>query len=472
MGAALKLILPPPHDGGQEEFVYWSDNNLIAQCLIAPCGTKVGKSFGSALWLAKETALNPGLFCIWIAPTYLKCKIGYRYLKAMLDVPGLAHCVDGRLEITLSNGSFIKFLHGSDAETTVEGENIDRFIIDESGKIKKQVWYSLFTTITQTGGIGIITGTPRGFNWYYDVYRKAKKTNDPFFVHTTLSTECSPFVLKETIERAKRVLPQALYAQYYLAIFTTSGTVFGDVSNLWTDLELPKGNLKFWVHPDESKRSIEIVHGVDLAKKRDYTVFFSVNLKGEVVGYCRFRHCPYPMQAQRLELYIKKYFGKSDDNMVRFDCTGVGEAVGDIIYELDIDAAITPVTFTNKSKNNMVTRLTLAIEQNWLKCPRIEEFENELSSYELKVTKTGLHSYNAADGEHDDIVCAAMLAVSVAYQSSLADEAEQLLEDGFKDSNDDIVDYIDAGYSNKDDFFDDELDQDYSTDFEFEGTFG
>lgn len=470
---AAVVRLPPPWKGGQDKFFYWSDENPQAQVLVGPAGTKVGKSFGCALWMAKEALLNPGLFCIWVAPTYLKCKIGYRYLKAMLDIEGVAKCVDGLLEIRLKNGSFIKFLHGSDAEVTIEGEAVDRFVLDESGKINKQVWYSLLTTITQTRGIGIITGTPRGFNWYYDVYRQAKKGDNPFFVHTTLQTVNSPYVKQEAIERAKRLLSKALYEQYYLARFVSSSSVFGDLTQIWDDtLEVPEGKIRFWVHPDASKRAVDVIHGVDIAKKRDYTVFYSVNMKGETVGYCRFKNSPYPRQASRLEQYLNRYFSNATDNLIRYDETGVGTALGDMLAELDIDASITPVTFTNKSKAEMVTRLTLAVEQEWLKAPRIEQIEHELASYELKVTRTGLHSYAAADGEHDDVVSACMLAVSAAYQSSMAEEAEKLLEETLSGvSQDDIIDYASAATEDGD-FFSDDYDMEKEEEFEFEGTNG
>jgi hypothetical protein len=457
MTSAARIVLPPPHKGGQEKFFYWNDDNETAQVLVGPCGTKVGKSFGCALWLSKESLLNKRLYCVWIAPTYLKAKIGYRYMKMMLDIKDVAVCVDGLLEIRLSNGSFIKFLHGRDAEVTVEGEAVDRFVIDESGKISRQVWHSLLTTITQTGGKGIITGTPRGFNWYYDVYRQAK-SGDPFFVHTTLKTIDSPYIKPEAIERARRLLPKPLFDQYYLALFVSSGSVFGDLTGIWDEsLRAPQGNVKFWVHPDVKQRSKSIIHGVDIAKKRDYTVFFSVNTDGVVVGFCRFRQVPYTQQAKRFEQYMTRYFKCSDDNIVRFDCTGVGEAVGDLFYELDIDASMTPVIFTNTSKADMVTRLTLAIEQGWLKCPRIEQFEHELASFEVATTKTGLHSYNAAEGEHDDIVCAAMLAVSVAYQTHMAEDAEKILAQTMggavrNGKQDDILDYVQAAYDD-DQFF-------------------
>lgn len=474
MMASATVRLPPPWKGGQDRFFYWSDEYQKAQVLVGPCGTKVGKSFGCALWMAKEALLNR-VYCVWVAPTYLKCKIGYRYLKSMLDIDGVSKCVDGLLEIRLSNGSFIKFLHGKDAEVTIEGEAVDRFVLDEAAKISKQVWFSLLTTITQTGGLGIVTGTPRGFNWYYDIYRQATSGN-PFFCHTTLRTVDSPYVKKGSIERIQRLIPKHLYDQYYLAKFVSNSSVFGDLGNIWDEsLKVPSGKVRFWVHPDESKRSTDIVHGIDIAKKRDYTVFYSVNLQGETVGYCRFKNSPYPAQAKRVEQYINRYFKKATDNVIRYDETGVGTALGDLLADLDIDASMTPVVFTNRSKSEMVTRLTLAVEQEWLKAPRIEQIEHELASYEMTVTRTGLHSYSAPDGEHDDIVSACMLAVSAAYQNSKAEEAEKLLAelyDGKKNGKgDDIMDYVNSAY-NEDDFFDDGYEEAKEEEFEFEGTFG
>ena len=435
--------------------------------MVAPCGTKVGKSFGSALWLAKEALLNR-IYGVWVAPTYMKSKIGYRYIKAMVNTPEVCKCVDGLLEIRFKNGSYIKFLHGSDAEVTIEGEAVDRFILDEAGKIQKQVWFSLLTTITQTKGLGIVTGTPRGYNWYYDIYRQAR-TGDSFFVHTTLETEKSPYIDKQSVVNAKRLLSPALFDQYYRAKFVSSSTVFGDLNHIWDDdLQVQKGAIRFWIHPNAEFRKGDIIHGVDIAKKRDYTVFYSVNLDGRTVGFCRFKHSPYPQQAKRLETYLKKYFPEAD-NMIRYDETGVGTALGDILVEMDIDASITPVTFTNKSKNEMVTRLTLAIEQEWLSAPRIEALEHELASYELSVTKTGLHSYSAPDGEHDDIVSAAMLAVSAAYQHSMLEEAEKVLDQAESSvkNNDDIIDYIHAASTTLDnEFF--ETESSDNIDFEFE----
>lgn len=452
----------------QEIFATWSDDNPHAQCFIAPSGTKVGKSFGSSVWLAKEALVNPGLYCIWIGPTYLKAKIGYRYIKAMLPDHPSIECLDGKLEIRLGNRSFIKFLHGKDAETTVEGEAVDRFVIDESGKQSKQLWYSLFTTITQTQGLGIITGTPRGYTWYYEEFRKARQ-GDPFYVWKQLKTEQSPYVNKKAIVQAKRLLPKALYDQYYNAMFVSMSTVFGDISTMFDDTLQVNPAARFWIHPDPAMRALDTVTGWDIAKHKDYSVFYSVNTIGKLVGYARFRKVPYDIQVDRLKHYLHTYF--SGDRMLRYDATGVGSAVGDMITSKDIDASVTAVIFSQKSKQEMVSRTSIAIENGWHKVPRIEQLEHEFGSYELTVTKSGLFSYSAPDGEHDDVVSAAMLAVSGAYQLAASNESEKFMERLIlgSDSDDDTdimaVAAHEFSQDDDDDFFNEESSDDDDFDF-------
>jgi len=467
MGAArgigsnsIKIRLPEPHPV-QEIFLNWEELYPDAQVLVAPCGTKVGKSFGSSEWLLTQALVNPGFYCAWIAPTLNKARIGYRYMKAMLPDVDWIDCKDGRLEIYFGNNSFIKFLHGRDAEVTVEGEAIDAFVIDEAGKQSKQLWFSLFTTITQTLGKGIITGTPRGFTWFYDIFKKAK-AGDPFFCCAQLSTEQSPYVTPRAIEQARRILPKGLFDQYYRGLFVSMSTVFGDLSGVWQDDLSKKPITAFWVHPDAKAKAVDLCVGVDWAKQRDRTVFFAVNAQGQTVGFWRFRGIPYTEQVKRLAKFCKLFTG---DLSIRHDATGVGVAVSDLISEMDIDATITGVTFTNASKQDMVTRATIAVEQDWFKCPRIDPVVAEFSNYELSVTKTGLFSFSAPEGEHDDCVSAGILAISGAYASAMADSAQRVIEsalDGtIQDDLGSIDDYASAAFGDALDSFNEDEDGDW-----------
>ncbi len=467
-----KIILPPLYEA-QKIFGHWDVWHPNAQVLVAPSGTKVGKSYGSAMWLTKRSLIQPGSYNAWIGPTYLKSKIGLRYIKSFLPQITGIDIVDGNLEVKIDNGAYMKFLHGKDAETTVEGEAVDNFVIDESGKQERQLWYSLLTTLTQTKGKGIVTGTPRGFTWYYEVFRAAR-SGDPFYCHAQLPTRMSPYVTPEAIENARRILPKALFDQYYEALFVSGGEVFGDLTKMWDESLRVEPKTKLWIHPDASARALDTVTGWDIAKQRDYSVFYTTNIRGQLVGYARFRHVNYEAQVDRLAVYFNKYFSKSDKSL-RYDATGVGNAVGEMIVDKDIDASITAVMFTNKSKQEMVSRSGMAIDAGWHRAPRIEEIEHEMGSFEVTTTKSGLFQYSAPEGEHDDIVCAAILSISGAYQCAQADEADKVYEaamsgnlfketdtDDFDDDSEDETDEL-----ADDSFFDDiedELDKDDSDD--------
>ncbi len=387
-------------------------------------------SFGFSMWQVSKNLSIPGQFGVWSAPTLYKARVGYRYQKAMLpDIPEI-DCKDGKQEIWFGNGSFTKFLHGHDAETTMEGEAVDNFVIDEAGKQKKQLWYSTFTTITQTMGKGIIGGTPRGTgHWFYDVWRQAC-AGDPFFCQAVLRTIDSPFVNPKAVENARRLLPRYLYEQYYLALFTSQSSVYGDLDAMWDrSLEVKRPN--FWVHPDESARLRPATLGYDPGKRRDPAVFFVINDLGMTVGYCRMRQREYTEQIGLLTRFARCF--KGEDNEIRYDRTGVGDAIGEEIGKaFDVswlgNWTVTPVVFTNAIKQEMVSRIHIALEQGWFRSPYIPRLEHELISLEVSTSRTGLHTYSAPEGDHDDVHWAVGLALSGAHASLVQDDALEMID--------------------------------------------
>ena len=380
--------------------------------------------------MTAEAASNAGSYCLWIAPTTYKCRAGYNYIKKMLpDIP-LFDCKDGKLEIYMGNGSFIKFLHGKDAETTVEGDPVDAFVMDEAGKHKAQLWYSLFTTITQTLGRGIITGTPRGFNWFHKEFLKAV-AGDPFYHWVTLMTKDSPYVTEKAIEQARRLLPPALFAQYFEARFVADSTVYGDLEKIW-DRTIPVRRENFWLHPDESARNRPVCIGYDPGKRGDPACFFATNDMGMTVGYIRLKRRNYLEQAMILGKLSQK-FGHKGGNQIWIDRTGVGDAVVEMVRaEMDRihgDWAIQEIVFTNAVKQDMVIRNIIAIDSGWFTCPYIPRVEHEFASLEVSTTKTGLHSYGAPGGDHDDVHWAASMSISGSYAGTIHDKTMDMIED-------------------------------------------
>lgn len=78
MSQVVNLNFPPLYPK-QQIFWQWETLKPKAQVLIIPAGVKTGKSFGAASWLMKKALSKPNQYCMWVAPTFFKSKIGYRY---------------------------------------------------------------------------------------------------------------------------------------------------------------------------------------------------------------------------------------------------------------------------------------------------------------------------------------------------------------------------------------------------------
>ena len=77
----------------------------------------------------------------------------------------------------------------------------------------------------------------------------------------------------------------------------------------------------------------------------------------------------------------------------------------------------------------MVNRLMTAFEQKQIIIPKWNVLHSELDSFEVKVNATGSMSYNAANGSHDDTICALMLANQAALQYGDRNLEVKFLED-------------------------------------------
>jgi hypothetical protein len=97
----------------------------------------------------------------------------------ILDLMGARPASDAKHTIELKNGSRLQSFgqaKGDNPDTGV-GQALSLLVIDEAALIPniKQVWTSIYPTLSQ-GGDCIVLSTPRGQeNWFYDTYDKAER---------------------------------------------------------------------------------------------------------------------------------------------------------------------------------------------------------------------------------------------------------------------------------------------------------
>lgn len=185
---------------------------------IAVCGRRFGKTHIAIRELARHAA-QPERTCWYIAPTYRQAKqIVWRKLKRRLQsINWVAKTNENDLELTLVNGSTIS-LKGADNYDSLRGVGLNFLVIDEAADIDPAAWYeTLRPTLSDTGGGALFLGTPRGYNWFKDLYDAAKTRTDwQAFQFTSIDGGRIP---DWEIAQAQQDLDARTFSQEYLARF-------------------------------------------------------------------------------------------------------------------------------------------------------------------------------------------------------------------------------------------------------------
>jgi len=314
--------------------------------------------------------------------------------------------------IELIQGSAIEF-KSADNFDSLRGSGIHLLVIDEAALIDREAWEeALRPTLTDTKGKAIFVSTPKGRNYFFELFCRGQDPQYPEWESFVFPTSSNPYISPEEIEEAKRTLPDAVFRQEYLAEFLEdSAGVFR--------------NIKACIQGDfeEPISSHSYVLGWDVAKHEDFSVMMVVDTSSRhVVAYDRFNQVDYTLQVSRLESLAKKY-----DATVLMDSTGVGDPILEQVLKAGIKAE--GFQFTNTSKQQLIEYLSVQLEQQKITFPEIPELIHELELFQYEITRAGNVRYSAPQGYHDDCVISLALAcwqMNVNILPSIADDVSPI----------------------------------------------
>ena len=145
--------------------------------------------------------------------------------------------------------------------------------------------------------------------------------------------------------------------------------------------------------------------GVDLARYNDYTVISVISLNTfEQVYLDRFNQMDWNLQKARIELAYYK-FGRPKGYI---DATGIGDPV---VFDLNArGVALEPVKFTEAIRKDLLTNLSLKMEQRKVRLLDNPILRDELGYFQYEVSDKGKLRVKVPDQLHDDTVFATALA--------------------------------------------------------------
>lgn len=365
-------------------------NGDPARYSFIEASTKTGKTVGCIAWLFEQAlGLQRGQNVWWVAPVYGQAKIAFRRMKT--GMPSVIFTAnEGEMTITLLNGAVIWFKSAEKADN-LYGEDVFAAVVDEASRMREDAWYALRSTLTATRGPVRIIGNVKGRrNWFFNLSRRAESGEVGMSYHKILAYDAveAGVLAREEVEDAKRILPDAVFRELYLAEPSDDGgNPFGMKAIKDAVRNLTHKPVKTW--------------GWDLAKSVDWTVGVGLDNDGMIAELERFQ-LPWTETLPK----IKRITGRVP---ALVDSTGVGDPIVEILQK-DLGSNFEGFKFNSASKQRIMEGLAVAVQGQ--KTSVIEGVHRlEMEAFEYKYTRTGVR-YSAPEGFHDDTVCAHALAVS------------------------------------------------------------
>lgn len=357
------------------------------------CGRRFGKTELGKILLT-ELALRGGR-CWWLAPTYATASQVWRELKQVfVTVPGVQiNSAERRIDLPEGGVVAIRSTHQPDL---LRGMGLDFAVLDEAAFMPPEIWPQIVRPmLLERHGGALFLSTPRGLNWFWDLYRIGLDPEEPQWASFHFTSYDNPLIPASEIDSIRSSTPERVFKEEYLAQFLNDGgQVFRGVREAVDATPLPI--------PQRGRR---YVAGVDWGREHDYTCIAIIDAdEGRLVAFDRFRQIGWELQRARLKTLCEHW----QPTVIWAEANSIGSVN---IEALQADGLpVRPFQTTHTSKAPLIEGLALAIERRELRLLPDDVLLNELSSYAMTRLPGGGYRYSAPSGGHDDGVIALALA--------------------------------------------------------------
>ena len=192
---------------------------------VISAGRRCGKSRLAATALIIEALkCPPGSAVLYVSPTMGQSRqiIWDLLLELGREVITSSHV--NNLDITMINGARI-YVRGADRPDTLRGVSLTFAVLDEVADIKPEAWEQVIrASLSDKKGRAMFIGTPKGRNWFYDLFKLGQAEDDTDWKSWHFTTKDNPLIDPTEIESAKKTLSSFAFKQEYLASFDNAGS--------------------------------------------------------------------------------------------------------------------------------------------------------------------------------------------------------------------------------------------------------
>lgn len=369
-----------------------------ARFKIVSCGRRFGKSQMSAYKIIIESLQKKNGTFFLVSPSYSQTKIIWRMIKRALPKEAIKRIMEGDLYIELHNGSMI-FAKSGDNPDGLRGEGLDGCILDECAMLKPEVWNeAIRPALSDKGGWAIFPSTPKGKNWFYELFLRGEDPNQVEFKSFQYPSWENPLLAQSEIEEMRKSMPEVSFRQEVMAEFLDAGgLVFRGLDKVLTST------------PQEPKPGEFYVMGVDLGRHEDFTVIKVGNISTNREVYReRFNQSDWDYIKDR----IRNVYSRYNRGCIIMDSTGYGDPIYEDLSKEGLN--INGINMNVSTKPKLIENLQLMIENQQIGLIPDPNLTVEFGAYTYTLLPSGNVRYEASQGFHDDeVVSTALMALGM-----------------------------------------------------------
>ena len=211
----------------------------------------------------------------FISPTFKQGKAtAWDYIKQFAGkIPG-TRFNESELRCDLPNGSRITIL-GAENDQSLRGIFLDGCVFDETQSIKPTIFPEVIRpALADRKGWCVFIGTPKGRNYFYDLYQEAKDKKD-WYACLFKASETG-ILDQEELDAAKSIMSEDLYEQEFECSFQAAitGSYYGAL--------IEKLEAQNRISEDLYDDSLDIETWWDLGLNDSTSIWFAQRYKGEI----------------------------------------------------------------------------------------------------------------------------------------------------------------------------------------------
>jgi hypothetical protein len=203
----------------------------------------VGRRGGKSLYTVKDSRdglvtdlVLPNQYAWIVAPNYDLTQRVWNELYSLAVSPHFRPIVSrinntkGNYKIETVYGTIIEAKSAEDPEKLV-GTGLTKIIVDEAAMVPQKAWtQSLRPTLIDHKGKAIFISTPKGKNWFWELWMKGQQKEEIDWKSWRFTTYDNEYLSKEEIDKVIKDMPEYEYRQEILAMFEeTAEQIFRNV---------------------------------------------------------------------------------------------------------------------------------------------------------------------------------------------------------------------------------------------------